>query len=339
MSPRTVDRLNIGLMLVALAAAFALPFEVFLFSYAVLGPLHYLTEISWLHERQFFARGKHDWWWLVALACVAVLGAPFVMGKLHIAVLQPYGQIATFLAFAIAFAFALLRDATLRALFAILAVVITLTFADVNARSWFMFALLTTTILHVSLFTGVFMLYGALKARSRAGYVACALFALACGVALFAPAAGGTPASDYVKSSYKLFSTLNAELARMLGWGTQSTAGGAPAFAQYSDVFVAPGAVAIMRLIAFAYTYHYLNWFSKTSIIGWHKVDRAKLATAVVLWIASLALYAQSFEVGARWLFLLSYAHVLLEFPLNHLSFVGVGQEVWARVRAPRTAA
>ena len=39
-----------------------------------------------------------------------------------------------------------------------------------------------------------------------------------------------------------------------------------------------------------------------------------------VLWIASLALYAKSYELGLRWLFALSYAHVLLEFPLNHRS-------------------
>ena len=31
---------------------------MFLFAYAFLGPLHYLTEISWLHDRQYFAKGK-----------------------------------------------------------------------------------------------------------------------------------------------------------------------------------------------------------------------------------------------------------------------------------------
>ena len=41
-------------------AAFIMPFEVFLFAYAFMGPLHYLTEISWLHDRQYFAKGKYD---------------------------------------------------------------------------------------------------------------------------------------------------------------------------------------------------------------------------------------------------------------------------------------
>jgi hypothetical protein len=61
--------LNIGLMLAASAGAFFFPFELFLFSYAVLGPLHYLTQISWLHSRGYFASGRRD---AIALAAGAV---------------------------------------------------------------------------------------------------------------------------------------------------------------------------------------------------------------------------------------------------------------------------
>ena len=45
----TVDQLNainVALMLVSAVVAWVLPFELLLASYAVLGPLHYLTEIS-----------------------------------------------------------------------------------------------------------------------------------------------------------------------------------------------------------------------------------------------------------------------------------------------------
>src|SRR3954466_13240722 len=63
-----IDWLNIALLLLSAGAAYVLPFEVFLFSYAVLGPLHYLTEISWLHERKYFAGDRRDAWWLLALA-------------------------------------------------------------------------------------------------------------------------------------------------------------------------------------------------------------------------------------------------------------------------------
>lgn len=48
LTPDQVNYLNIGLMLVAARLAFWLPFQLFV--YAVLGPAHYLTEISWLRE-------------------------------------------------------------------------------------------------------------------------------------------------------------------------------------------------------------------------------------------------------------------------------------------------
>ena len=54
MSTKTIDWINIGLMFLSLGLAYVLPFELFLFSYAVLGPLHYLTEIGWLHQRNYF---------------------------------------------------------------------------------------------------------------------------------------------------------------------------------------------------------------------------------------------------------------------------------------------
>ena len=49
-----VNHLNSGLMIVSCVAAYLYPVELFLLSYAVLGPLHYFTEISWLHQRSYF---------------------------------------------------------------------------------------------------------------------------------------------------------------------------------------------------------------------------------------------------------------------------------------------
>ena len=40
-----------------------------------------------------------------------------------------------------------------------------------------------------------------------------------------------------------------------------------------------PGFLAFFKVqafLAFAYTYHYLNWFSKTLIIKWHQVAKKK---------------------------------------------------------------
>ena len=102
--------------------------------------------------------------------------------------------------------------------------------------------------------------------------------------------------------------------------------------------FTDPLGVQIGRFIGFAYTYHYLNWFSKTSIIGWHEVGKARIAAIVVLWLASIGLYALDYVTGLRWLLFLSLLHVLLEFPLNHRTFAGIGSELLARVRPAKAA-
>src|SRR6185369_7863014 len=98
MSLPQVNLLNIGLMLASVAAAFALPFEVFLFSYAVLGPLHYLTELSWLHDRKYFVASKLDAIPLAALCLLLALGAGFTQTA-YVAGLRPWSTEITFLAF------------------------------------------------------------------------------------------------------------------------------------------------------------------------------------------------------------------------------------------------
>lgn len=60
-------------MVIALAIAMVIPFELFLFAYAVLGPLHYFTEINWLNEKSFFVPDKKYIWVLVGLTALASL--------------------------------------------------------------------------------------------------------------------------------------------------------------------------------------------------------------------------------------------------------------------------
>jgi hypothetical protein len=87
----------------------------------------------------------------------------------------------------------------------------------------------------------------------------------------------------------------------------------------------------IQRFIAFAYTYHYLNWFSKTNIIRWHKVPKRWLYTALGLWVSSIALYIYDYKTGFLALFFLSIMHVFLEFPLNYQSLVQIRQAFWGK--------
>src|SRR5204862_7811265 len=76
----------------------------------------------------------------------------------------------------------------------------------------------------------------------------------------------------------------------------------------------------VQSFIAFAYTYHYLNWFSKTSIIKWHQVEKKKFAFSGILWVVSLALFKVDYRLGFAAISVLSLLHIVLEFPLNFIS-------------------
>src|SRR6476620_5858617 len=71
----TVEYANIGLMVLSLVMAAVVPFELFLISYAILGPLHYLTEISWLHDRKYFTKGNNNQIVLLIIGGLIVLKA------------------------------------------------------------------------------------------------------------------------------------------------------------------------------------------------------------------------------------------------------------------------
>lgn len=74
----------------------------------------------------------------------------------------------------------------------------------------------------------------------------------------------------------------------------------------------------VQFFLAFAYTDHYLNWFSKTTLIGWGQtLTKRTTAIIAVLWVASIALYMWDYTFGLRVLFFVSFLHVVLEFPLN----------------------
>jgi hypothetical protein len=74
-----INYINIGLMGITAILSFLFPFETFLFAYAFLGPLHYLTEISWLHDRQYFSKGKYDF--LILFIIGVFLSISIMIGK------------------------------------------------------------------------------------------------------------------------------------------------------------------------------------------------------------------------------------------------------------------
>ena len=49
----------------------------------------------------------------------------------------------------------------------------------------------------------------------------------------------------------------------------------------------------------------------------------------VAIWLVALAIYAYNYDTGMTVLYFMSILHVMLEFPLNHLTFAGIGRELY----------
>lgn len=313
-----LNYLNVGLMLISLVVAYVIPFELFLFVYAVLGPLHYLTEISWLDKKNYFVKSKNDIWVLILLVVFISIG-------LYNPKLKVSSLVGSFMFSGFIYALALLFIEN----FALKLFIVFLTFVfsfllkvnTVPTPLFIIFAVLLPTIVHVYLFTGMFILFGALKSKSKSGIFSLLVFVV-CTITFFiyTPTDISLPVSNYAKEAYAFFRSLNIVMHDWLGYGQL----------QFSETtfFSAEKSLTIMRFIAFAYTYHYLNWFSKTTVIKWNDVSKKRMAIILLLWIASVGLYAFSYSIGFYVLFLLSMLHVFLEFPLNHFTFIGIGKEL-----------
>jgi hypothetical protein len=303
-------------MILAAVLAFMLPFELFLFSYAVLGPLHYLTEIGWLHKKNYFTKGKYDFVFLSVL-CVLVFYFSYIKPATSDSVIPNIILYAILLSLIFVF----VKDNLYRVVLAVLAVVgISLSNTGFTYFVWI--GVFLPTIIHVFIFTWAFMLYGVLKNKSIPGFLSIvALIGIA--VSFFVIKAPGLQyeVSAYVNRSYELFHLLNSFLIDLFGLETNSTD-------ERSIVYSTNAGFIVMRFIAFSYTYHYLNWFSKTSVIQWHKVPKSTLIITVAIWIFSVALYIVDYNIGLKALYFLSFLHVFLEFPLNITSFQGILKSV-----------
>ncbi|MFZ4794857.1 MAG: hypothetical protein ACOYLN_12070 [Blastocatellia bacterium] len=343
-----VNYLNILLMLLAGVSAFVRPFETFLFAYAVLGPAHYLTEISWLHDRKYFTRGKHDWIFLVIASVLITLATFRMVPNL------PNSARTTiiFVAFFGAIVFVFSNNTAAR-LGAIIGLTLISSLFVGNQYFEAVFGSFLQSVIHVFVFTGLFILVGALNSRNFSGLLSLGVFAAVPAGLFYLPVAFGKYVpTDYVKSSYGYlksdgtwadgFISLNYQIMsifRLHDFGKPGVSFDEFVAGINSFLFSNPIALAVMGFIGFAYLYHYLNWFSKTSVIQWHNISRWRLVAIMTIWLISLAVYAYDYAVGMQWLYFLSILHVLLEFPLNHLTFVNIGRAVGGIVSGRGTGA
>lgn len=315
MKPSTIHHLNSGLIILSCIIAFFIPFELFLFSYGILGPLHYLTEIGWLHKKNYFTKGKYDFLFLIG-ACVILVYWNYNPPKNYslTADLIFYSLIASI-------AFVFIKDWLYR--FVLLALLVVFVGFLNNAPQFFTWAaIFLPTIIHVFIFTWAFMLFGVLKEKSTPGLISIVVLFI-CATLLFViqPAGLNYEVGGYVQRSYEMFAALNFNLINLFNLDHLT---------EIKQIFTANSGFVIMRFIAFAYTYHYLNWFSKTSVIKWHMVPKSTLFGTLAIWLISISLYIYDYSLGLKVLFFLSFLHVFLEFPLNIVSFTGIGKAVWA---------
>lgn len=313
-----INYLNIGLMILSMAAAFILPFEVFLFSYAILGPLHYLTEISWLEKKNYFMKSKKDIWIFVILVILISIGVFDAEAKVNL-----YLGSFLFCAFVYGIIVLFVERLPIKLFLVSAAFVVSIMF-NMNTypdKAFLFFVVLLPTVVHVFIFTGAFIFYGALKTRSVSGLLSLLVF-VSCAVILlfYVPRGIVTHVSEYARDAYFNFKILNTTLYNMFGYGEMEL--------NDPTLFTNLKAIGIMRFIAFAYTYHYLNWFSKTTVIKWNQIPKVRMAVIVILWLFSVTIYAVNYRLGFYALFLLSLLHVFFEFPLNYTTFMGIGKEL-----------
>jgi hypothetical protein len=305
---RPTDAVHLGLMLLALGIAYVVPIELLLLSYVVLGPAHYTTEISWLHDRKYFLPHRGV---AVVLAVVAAAAAMI--------------ENASWLGFVMWSAFvicALFGAATTGAQGVVLVIGgLGLTgLMYVNAPSLAVLGVLLPTLIHVSLFTLIFMTLGAYRSGSRVQAALIAVYLLAIGLILVVPPSTSVLIPAFAEAGRDYFGNVAPALGEVLGIPDLSLDG------------------RFTGLLAFVYTYHYLNWFIKADVIRWTNIPPARLALVAAISAASTALYFYDYALGFTVLLALSLVHVVLEFPLNALAMRELSEAAGRALRPARSA-
>jgi hypothetical protein len=177
--------------------------------------------------------------------------------------------------------------------------------------AYILFGIFLPTIIHVYLFTLLFMIYGTLNAKTVWGIISIvALIVCPLIIMIWPINTGNYILSNATKTIF--FESGFNRLATYLG----------KIFSQSHTTLKLPDVsvigIKVQIFIAFCYTYHYLNWFSKTSIIGWGKQMKPLHLLAIgTIWVLAVFLYWYNYILGFKVLAFLSMLHVLLEFPLN----------------------
>ncbi len=309
-----LGNVNSLLVIITFALVIAIPFELFLFAYAFIGPIHYLSEIAWLDKKNYFINSRIQRNFFVFLAFfVAILflikffSDNFVRIYFSKFYIDKFITSFIFITFSIAGILALCQDSSKKFIILLTSVILlTLILRGIFLYEIF-FSILLTSIIHVWLFTAIFMINGTISSRSKYELITLIIF-LFCSLAIF----------FIDNNNYKISQFAYNELSSGNITGINTLLSDIFSFKQRNS-FNANNNV--QSFITFAYTYHYLNWFSKAKIIKWHKLSRPKILALTSFYLLVLGFYFIDYRTGFLITIFLSMAHVFLEFPLNFLSF------------------
>jgi len=292
-----VDLLNIILILITCTLAHVFPYHLLIFSYAVLGPAHYLTQISWLHDRRYFANSN-----FIAPALVTLSIVLLIMSLSA----GTYTILSAAIVFSIAFWLAIMFTLPVDKIFyhsiAVAFGIFMIWLVTHSLNSALFMAIMLPTVMHVFVFTVAFMWLGAMKNHNLMAYLS-VIAMLICAGTFFIPITSSTAAPNL--TGIVFFKPVIIFLQKISGLSNASEA-------------------QLFGFLSYAYTYHYLNWFSKAEVIHWNRIPRQRMQAIIVIYVIALLIYAYNYTVGFLIILLLSQLHVLMEFPLNLRTFVAL---------------
>lgn len=313
---KKIDVLNIGLVLLSAILAILYPIQTFILSFSILGPLHYLTEINWLHDKKLIPSVNKSVWIISSLLIsffivfphILVFILPCLVTNPILIFINEWNNLLLFLSLILAIAFLYSSKKNIL-IITIITVFIGFIINDIALFS-ILFGTLTPTLIHVYFFTLLFMWHGAKLSKGKTGYYP---LILAAAFPIFLFLYPIQPESYFFEPFWKGI-YLDQQLYKfpqnfsyIIGKSDFST-----------FYFYHPLELKLMIFVAFSYLYHYLNWFSKTSIIQWNEsINFKKMIAISSIWGLILVAYFIDFKLGFIISIFFSYLHVIMEFPLN----------------------
>ena len=309
--------LNLILLIFSVLLSLFFPVSTFVWAYAILGPLHYLTQLNWLYNRPIYSLNRSFGYLLIGISVLATL--IFLAQYFNLLTLDwlSYVNISACL---IILAILLTLKYILKLkwsviLIILIPVVIIAYFFSSNYYYLILFGILLTSVIHVYIFTLFHMISGALKTKNIIDFINSFLMIITPIIIYLIPVP--SVQFDYIDSNDFIKDIIN-NLSYFMG---------------YKNVTVT-SFVKLAWFVSFSYLYHYLNWFSKTKIIQWDSsLTRKKTIIFCSISLCCSLIFLIKFEYGLIATLLLSYLHVFAEFPLNYHSIMNIYRAIFSQAK------